>query len=401
MRISTASHPALGRAVGKARGWGRGWVWTDVVVPVVVVRLALLLAGWFSQVVMPNPHYPAAEALARGWHFSQSRLLDVWARWDTGWYLAIVVAGYPEGPLEANAQSRFAFFPLYPLVVRLFTLLLPERLRSAERILIVGLLLSQVFLVAALILLHKLVSAMTDREAARRAVLYTLLFPTGFFLFCFYTESIFLLLAVGAFYAASRGAWGVACLLGGLLSLARPPGVLIGVPLLWMYLESIGWSPTRLRPDVLWFALIPAGLLSFLLYARRMTGDFLAPVRAQSGWQKTLTAPWATFLYPTGGDPYVTAVEQVLTVLFVALSVWSLFKLPSAGYGIYALLLIIPPLTSGTLLSTSRYYLVVFPAFVVLALLGRRPFVDDIIKIIFFGLQIAFMVAWSSLYWVA
>ena len=104
---------------------------------------------------------------------------------------------------------------------------------------------------------------------------------------------------------------------------------------------------------------------------------FLAPIHAQSGWQKTLAAPWATFFYPYGGDPYVTAVEQALTILFIALSVWALFKLPSPAYGLYALLLILPPLTSGTLISTSRYYLVVFPAFVVLAMLGRRPLVDD------------------------
>src|SRR5918993_5391199 len=168
MRMSIPSHSALQRAVERVRGWNRRWVGTDLVAPVVVVRLCLLLAGWLSQFLVPNPHYPAAEALARGWHFSQSRLLDVWARWDTGWYLTIALAGYTEGQLEAGAQSRFAFFPLYPLVVRLFTLLLPERLRTTERLLIVGLLLSQVFLLAAFILLHKLVAAMTDREVARR-----------------------------------------------------------------------------------------------------------------------------------------------------------------------------------------------------------------------------------------
>ena len=63
--MSTASQAALRRAVGKVRGWNRRWVWTDVVVPVVVVRLSLLLAGWFSQLLLPSPRYPAAEALAR------------------------------------------------------------------------------------------------------------------------------------------------------------------------------------------------------------------------------------------------------------------------------------------------------------------------------------------------
>jgi Mannosyltransferase (PIG-V) len=375
-------------------------VWTDVVAPVLGVRLCLLAVGWLSQNLLPNPQYPAPEALARGYHFSRSRLLDMWARWDSGWYMGIVQHGYPAGPVAEGAQSAFAFFPLYPMLVRIFTLLLPERLRTAERILIVGLLLSNVFLIGALILLHRLVTEMRDRETARRTVLYTLLFPTGFFLFCFYTESAFLLLSVAAFYAASRKWWGAAGLLGGLLALARPPGVLIAVPLCWMYLESVGWRPSKIRANVLWLALVPSGLLAFLFYAYRMTGDFLAPVHAQGGWGKTLTAPWTTLLQPFGGDFYVTSFERVLAVVFIALAVVALFKLPSAAYGVYALLLIAPPLTSGTLVSTSRYCVVVFPAFVVLAALGRHPLADDALKLALFGLQVWLFVGWSQSYWV-
>lgn len=400
MRLPNATHPLLRRGLSRLRRWNRPWVWTDVILPMAAIRFALLLAGWFSQFILPNPQYGAPDAVERGWHFSQSRLLDMWARWDAGWYFGLIRRGYRVEGEPAVTAANFAFFPLYPYLIKLLALPFPERMHTTERLLIIGLILSNIFLIIALILLHKLVSAMSDRETARRTVLYILLFPTGFILFCFYTESTFLFLSAAAFYAASRKSWWAACVCGGLLALTRPTGILISVPLVWMYLESVGWKPLRMRKNVLWFLLIPSGLVGYFWYAYQQTGDFLAPLNAQKAWKKELTAPWATLIYPYGGNAQVTSVEQVLTVAFLALAVLALYKLPSAAYGIYALLLIIPPLLTGTLISTSRYYVVVFPAFIVLALLGRNAVFDGLVKLVFFSLQIAFVVAWTRFYWV-
>ncbi|MGB9181216.1 MAG: hypothetical protein WCB68_18440 [Pyrinomonadaceae bacterium] len=391
----------LPQSLNQVRKWNRQWIWTDVIGPMVAIRLALLLVGWLSQTILPNPNYPTQEAIARGWHFSQSRLLDMWARWDAGWYLSIVQAGYfTNGDIQAT-QSNIAFFPLYPYLIKLFVLLLPERLRTPERILIIALVISNLLLIAALILLHKLIADFSDRALAQRTILYLLLFPTGFILFCFYTESAFLFLSVAAFYAASKKSWGLACLFGSLLSLTRPLGVLIIIPLIWMYLESVEWKPLKIQKSVLWFSLIPLGLLFFLLYAHHLTGDYLAPIHAQKAWQKTFAMPWTTLFHSVGGDLQITHVEQILTILFIALGILSLFKLPSMSYGIYSLLLILPPLTSGTLISTSRYYVVVFPAFIVMALLGKRAILDNLFKLVFFALQILFIIAWTRFYWVA
>lgn len=374
-------------------------MWADVILPMLIVRLSLLAVGWLSQDIIPNQKYPVPEALGRGWHFTQSKLLDMWARWDSGWYFGIIRDGY--APAADGVQTEFAFFPLYPYLVKLLALPFPEHIQTTERLLILGLLASQALTAGALVLLHKLVVSWGDRELARRVVLYVLVFPTGFFLFCFYTESAFLFLSVAAFYAASKRAWGLACLAGALLSLTRPPGVLITVPLVWMYLESIGWKLSRVRLNVLWLLLVPAGLLAFLYYAYTQTGDFLAPIHAQKAWGKSLAAPWTTLLYPYGGSPYVTRVEQVLTMAFGALSVLCLLKLPSPAYGIYSLLLILPPLTTGTLLSTSRYYVLVFPAFIALGLLGRRAALDRLFIITLFSIQVLFMIYWTRFYWVA
>lgn len=360
----------------------------------------MLLVGWFSASLLPNPDYPVKEAVARGWHISAQRWLDIWGRWDTGWYFSIVQNGYIVSEDLYHVQSNIAFFPFYPYLIKLLLLPFPERMVTPGRLLLVGVLVSNAFLIAALVLLHKLVTSLADREVARRTVLYLLFFPTGFFLSCFYTESTFLFLSVGAFYAAHRRAWMTACLFGCGLSLTRPLGVLISVPLVWMYLEAAEWKLNRIKANVLWFLLIPVGLLSFSLYAYHLSGDFLAPMHAQKAWQKVFAMPWQTVLHPVGGTPYMMRIDQALTIVFLAGVLLSLRKLPSASYGIYSLLLVLPPLTSGTLVSTSRYYVVVFPVFIVLALAGRRAELDQAFKVIFLSLQIILMAAWSQFYWV-
>ena len=392
--------PSLPRLAARARTFFGRWAWADVVLPAVLVRLLLLTVGWVSQDIAANPKYPVPEAAERAWHYTHYVPLDMWARWDSGWYFGIVRDGYAPAA-GGGLHTEFAFFPLYPYVVKLLALPFPERMQTTQRLLILGLLASQAFTLGALLLLHRLVASWGDRETARRAVLYVLLFPTGFFLFCFYTESAFLFLSLAAFYAASRGRWWLAGLAGALLALTRPPGVLIAAPLLWLYLGSVGWRPARVRPNVLWLLLVPAGLLAYLYYAYTQTGDFLAPVHAQAAWGKSFAMPWTTILSPKYGSRFVTTVEQVLSVAFLALSVFCLFRLPSAAYGIYALMLVLPPLTTGTLLSTSRYYVVVFPAFVGLALLGRHAALDRLLVLTLFALQAAFMVMWARLYWVA
>jgi hypothetical protein len=70
-------------------------------------------------------------SVARG-QFSPINLLDMWARWDSGWYLDIALNGYAlRGPIETT-QSNVAFFPLYPLLIRTLLLLVPESWRTPE-----------------------------------------------------------------------------------------------------------------------------------------------------------------------------------------------------------------------------------------------------------------------------
>jgi hypothetical protein len=379
----------------------RGWVWSDVAIPFAVTRLALLLVGWFSQHLLPNKDYPLQSVVERGWHFSPYRLLDIWGRWDSGWYLDIVQRGYSLRGVAAEVQSNIAFYPLYPTLVRWLTLPIPDAFLTPGRYLLVGVALSNVLALAALVLLYRVVMSMCDQEVAGRTVAYVLLFPTGFFLSCFYTESAFLFLSVAAFYLAARRRWPLACLMGCCLALTRPQGILIAVPLVWMYLEGAGWSRKALRLDALWFLLVPVGLLVHLWTVYQLSGNALDALHIQTAWQRSLTTPWETVLRPAHVVPYILPLERWATLGFLSLSVAALWLLPSAAYGLFCLLSMAPILTSGTLTSAPRFVLVLFPAFVVLAMAGRRRVVHLLIVALSFALQVLLMAAWSQFYWVA
>lgn len=380
------------------------WILRDILAPLAIVRLALIVVAWFSKYFATWPAYSRIELAKRGWHFSPILLLDMWARWDTGWYLSIIREGYQAGDY-ATSYSNIAFFPLYPYLVKFLMALVPPSLRTSGVYLSAGILLSNLFFVIALILLYKLVlDLFHDQGIAQRTIWYTLLFPTSFFFSCFYSESTFLLFLVGTFYAALKERWAIASLLGCLLALTRPLGILIIIPLGWIYLEKHDWAPRKLRADILWFSIIPVGLLAFLLHTYSLTGDFLAPMHAQAAWGRGELKPhWQLILHPEGWQyiRHVTRVDHILTIGFILLSTLSLALLPSASYGIFSLLSIMIPLMTGSFQSQSRFLAVVFPVFIVLAILGKRRVIDQLVMVLLLSFQVLFMVAWMRFYWVA
>lgn len=389
----------LGRAL--LPQW-REWGWADVLIPLFATRMALLVVGRLSLYFPISPDYPIAEIRARGWNFSSYRLLDIWGRWDSNWYMDLALHGYSLRGELAEVQSNVSFFPLYPYLVRALLWLVPDVWQTRGAVLVAGVTISNLALLAALLLLHRLLMEVyQDRSLAQRTVLYVLLYPTAFFLSAFYTESTFLLLAVATFYAGRRRAWGWAALAAGLIALTRVQGFLMIVPLAWMYMDAAGWRLRAIRADALWLLLTPLGFFAHLAHLHQLTGDWLAFVHVQQAWSRDPAWPWQTLLTPVYPNLLMTQLERILTVVCLAGGVVALFRLPSAAYGLYTLMVVLPPLFTGTLTSTSRFYAVLFPVMILLAAAGRRRSVDAAIQALSFATQIVLMVAWSQFYWVA
>jgi len=308
-------------------------------------------------------------------------------RWDSVWYLAIADGGYGDG-------AREAFFPLYPLLVKL----VGAPLGSA---LVGGALLSTALLGVALVLLHRLVALDNERAVARNAVLVTALFPMSFFFSAVYSESLFLALSVGAVYAARRERWMWAGLLGMLAATTRSAGVLLLVPLAMIYLWDIGRPSLRahrpLRPDVLWLALVPLGLALYCALLGLGGHDPLAPFRAQEVWFRSFAGPFAgawdgmvaawqgarqllsgsrdpVYFTAWGGDPFLGARHNIelfaWLVLALVATAGALRRLPAA-YGAYVVAALALPLSYPVapqpLMSLPRFVAVLFPLAIWLA----------------------------------
>ena len=107
-------------------------------------------------------------------------LTDVWARWDSVWFLRIAEHGYAS--LEGTAA---AFYPLYPASVGLL-----GRVFFGHYVL-AGIAISLAASLAAFVLLYDLAETKLGAEGARRTVLYLAIFPMTLFLQAVYSESLF------------------------------------------------------------------------------------------------------------------------------------------------------------------------------------------------------------------
>ena len=373
--------PWLRRDAALADAWRALWasrllVWAAGVVAVLVFGLSDR-AGDFDPagVTMPFGHTGDVLAAPLG-------------RWDSVWYIAISGGGYDDA-------ARAAFFPLYPLVVRVAGTVVRSPL-------IGGALASTALLGVALVALHRLVALDHDRAVARNAVLVTALFPMSFFFSAVYSESLFLALSVGAVYAARLDRWAWAGVLGALAAATRSAGIVLLVPLVLIYLWGTG--PPRLgarrplRPDVLWLGLVPLGLAAFCGYLALEGLDAFAPFNVQEIWFRSFAGPFGgvwdgavaawdgarqllsgartpVYFEQAGGDPFVVAhhnIELFAWLVLGALALAGALRRLPVAYGAYLVAALALPLSYPVgpqpLMSLPRFLAVLFPLAIWLAL---------------------------------
>src|SRR3990167_10662284 len=137
-----------------------------------------------------------------------------WINFDGEHYLSLALQGY--------LPLTYFYFPFYPMVVKFVSLFVGSGFKD---IAVSGLLVSNISFLLALVGLWKLIGLDYKKDIAKATILFIVLFPTSFYFGSFYTESLFLALAVWSFYAARRGKWILAGLLGGALTATRITGL--------------------------------------------------------------------------------------------------------------------------------------------------------------------------------
>lgn len=340
------------------------------------------------------------------------------ARWDAVWYLRVAHSGYRE------SEARAAFFPLYPLLVR--ALATPFG-ASPAALLTAAYLVALAAFLGALTLLHKLVTLELGRQLAWPALLLLAVFPAAFYFGAPYAESLFLLLSVGAFYAARTDHWAWVGVCAALAATTRNSGVLLMLPLL------IIWWGSR-RPDLrnaAWLLLTPLGLAAFAAYLGITEGDPLRFVHAHEIWHRELSWPLAgvweglgaavdgarqlisgqtqvVYFEKAGGDPYrIAGINLVLfgSLLFAAAACAGVFRRLPLAYGAWVAVSLIVPLSEPPepqpLMSLPRFLAVLFPIFMWLAAWSQeRRATDQVVAVSAIGLGL-FTAQFASWHWIA
>lgn len=351
------------------------------------------------------------------WLHDVGRAVDIWARWDSAWFVRIAEHGY------ASGQGAPAFYPLYPALVGVVGRAMGGHFVSA------GVLISGTSAAFAFVLLYRLADHLVGESAATRAVLYLAIFPMTLFLSAVYSEALFLALACASFLFAEQDRMPRAAAMAALAALTRPVGFLL-IP----SLVVIGWQRGR-RRDIAWLALVPAAFAAYpaLLIAQGRSAFSFVGVETSAIWLRHLS--WAGPLGGLWGGlragalgleqfaigdtrstwPIVqgqslfavaaTNIESLAYVLVVlGLLVIALRRLPLA-YSLYMTLGLILPLSMPSarwpLLSFPRFTLVLFPMFIALATVGRNPRVHAaIVGISSVALGIA-LAQWALWQWVS
>ena len=399
LRLPRASNPAPEIFL-----WSRATIW------------AAALFALF--VFVPNRHPRAARWDDPTLTHDLGAVTDVWARWDSVWFLRIAEHGY-----SAASGAASAFYPVYPLTVaglgRVFF----------GHYVLAGILISLVAAFGSFLLLYQLTEERLGADGARRAVLYLAFFPFALFLQAVYSESLYLLLTLAAFALAERRRFLPAGLAAGLALLTRPTGIAL-LPALAL----LAWRERHRLRALGSLAIAPLLFCAYPLYLWQAEGDPWAFVRAQRLWSRHLSpagpfggiwdglrAGWAGVEQLASGSHthvYWTAVQDTdpiraatinlenlaFLVLFVVLTViaWRRFGSP---YGLFAALSLAIPLCVPShrwpLLSMPRFGLTIFPLFLALAVVGRRPRVHTAIVAISSLLLGVAIVQWALWQWVA
>lgn len=361
-------------------------------------QLLLLLASVFAITNIPL----AGKIFLGGGaiNYLKNPLLLGWANFDGEHYLAIATVGYKG--LEQ------AFFPIYPLLIRLLASPFGINLNSLT---VAGLIISNISLLFALIFLFKLLKLDYSINFSLLVIILLLVFPTSFYFHAFYSESLFLLFSVVSFYFARKDRWIIATIFGIFASATR----IFGFLLLPAFILEAWQRKVKFR-NFFWIIFIPVGLLAYMFYQWFTVGDPLAFYHLQKlvgqQHQSSFTLlPQVYFRYikilatVNFADPiYQTIVlELIIGFFFVMLPVYGYFKKIRWSYLFYSLIGFLLPTIQGSFSSVPRYVIVFFPGFIALAFLFSS--MPRWLRIIFIALSLIWLIIETSLffrgYWIA
>jgi hypothetical protein len=319
---------------------------------VALSRAVVVLAAFLAEnVVARNP------ALTSG---DGAPILRSLTSWDGWWYLGIARDGYHVQPI-VDGYHDYAFLPFFPFLVRVLSFPWPQFAG------LISVALANAAFVGAIVLFVQLGERVVGRERALLGAALLALFPFSAVFSMAYTESLFLLFALGAFLAAETDRRPMAGALLALSALTRLQGAILIVPLALILFQRDG---RRIRPSQAWLLLGPMTALSFIVGVASFAGSASAYGAAQAAWGRSGiagAAPDQSLLYQLSVPNSIQLLTLLVAIYLLVYLRPDRVRIPYVLLPIGAILL---ALASGSLLSIGRQVMVAFTNSWLLA--GRR-----------------------------
>jgi hypothetical protein len=358
-----------------------------------VSRAAIILVGFFAVLTfgLSTPEV--------GFTLADDPLLNLPARFDAGWYGTIAQDGYSFSG-RFDRQQNIAFFPAFPMLMRGagaatggFAPGIPKPWRQA-RLLWGGVFVSIAAFAWACVYLFRLGRDLgLGHHRAQASGWLLAAYPFAAYFSAAYTEGLFLLGTVGAFYHFRRREWVRSAGWGLLVGLTRPNGCLLSVVLAVMAAEELWRARSTVPRYPLARAIASAaapgiGMLLYTAYMKQLTGYGFAWARIQEAWSRSFEglAPAERALTWVSTEGLLRVVSHLpfdainaAAFLFALAMIWPIWRRLGPAWAVLVIINILPPFFSGGVLSMGRMTSTLFPIFVALAAMLPEAFITPFV----------------------
>ena len=339
-----------------------------------VIDLAIIyIASFFIPYLGFFPYKEIAQ------QYNLPKFITTLANFDGVHYLLIAKNGY--------TQYQQAFFPLYPLLIRLLSPLF------SSNYLLTGLFISNFSFLLGLFYLNKyLLISKYPISNIKYLFLFLIAFPSSFFFGAVYTEGLFFLLIISTLYFLKKEQYLLTILCAFFAALTKLIGLFIFIPILFHFLNSNKSIHWKMKLTVLLSPLF--GIVLYSLYLLKSTGDPLFFLNAQWAFganrsSNIILLPQVYYRYFNifftaryNFQYFISLIEFIVFNFVFVILVWNLFKncLPAnkagkleiinfdrLGLNIFSLINLLLPTLTGTFSSIPRYALFSLAIFFYLA----------------------------------
>lgn len=285
-------------------------------------------------------------------------------------YIRIATQGY--------STTEQAYFPLYPLLIRLLNSIIHNPI-------IAGVTISTVLGVISIFVFAKYLRHQVESKDLKWVLLALIAYPTSYYYGVMYTESLFFALLVSTLLSLHERKWLLSFLFGYLIALTRVQGIFVLIPVALLALQAI-----RLRERWSHYAVIALGpvlgLSTYIAYLWQSVGDPLYFIHAQESFgahrsSHLVLLPQVIYRYfkifltaDLSFQYFVAILEFVFFTFVLSLLVYDIYLIlknkilnyQRLGLNLFSFANVIVPSLTGTLTSIPRYTMMALSIYLVI-----------------------------------